>query len=307
MPKTAFVFPGQGSQAPGMGQDLANEIPAVKAVFDAADEALNFHISKLCFEGTAEDLKLTENTQPAILTTSVAMLAAVREVGIEADYVAGHSLGEYSALVAAGALEFAEAVQLVRKRGRYMQEAVPAGVGAMAAILGMTVEQVDEICVAAAGGQVLSAANRNSPGQVVIAGHTEAVERAVELAKQAGVKRAIVLEVSAPFHCALMAPAQARLAPDLDAISFSDLSIPLINNWQAREVSSGDEAREGLKQQVPNPVLWEESVKYLAAQGVERFIEIGPGRVLSGLLRSIDRELSAESVRDLDSLRKLTV
>jgi len=289
-----------------MGQDLANELPLVKAVFDAADEALNFHISNLCFEGPAEDLKLTENTQPAILTTSVAMLAAVREAGIEADYVAGHSLGEYSALVAAGALQFAEAVQLVRKRGRYMQEAVPAGVGAMAAILGMTSEQVDEVCVAAAGDQVLSAANRNSPGQVVIAGHTEAVERAVELAKQAGAKRAIVLEVSAPFHCALMAPAQARLAPDLDAISFSDLSIPLINNWRARQVSSGNEAREGLKQQVPNPVLWEESVRYLVAQGVERFIEIGPGRVLSGLLRSIDRELSAESVRDLDSLKKLT-
>jgi len=306
MPKTALVFPGQGSQAPGMGQDLANELPAVKAVFDAADEALNFHISNLCFEGPAENLKLTENTQPAILTTSVAMLAAVREAGIEADYVAGHSLGEYSALVAAGALQFAEAVQLVRKRGRYMQEAVPAGVGAMAAILGMTSEQVDEVCVAAAGDQVLSAANRNSPGQVVIAGHTEAVERAVELAKQAGAKRAIVLEVSAPFHCALMAPAQARLAPDLDAISFSDLSIPLINNWRARQVSSGNEAREGLKQQVPNPVLWEESVRYLVAQGVERFIEIGPGRVLSGLLRSIDRELSAESVRDLDSLKKLT-
>lgn len=306
MPKTAFVFPGQGSQAPGMGQDFANELPAAKAVFDAADDTLGFHISKLCFEGPAEDLKLTENTQPAILTTSVAMLAAVREAGIEADYVAGHSLGEYSALVAAGALEFAEAVQLVRKRGRYMQEAVPAGVGAMAAILGMTAEQVDEICEAAADGQVLSAANRNSPGQVVIAGHTEAVERGVELAKQAGAKRAIVLEVSAPFHCALMAPAQARLAADLDAISFSDLTIPLINNWQAREVSSGNEAREGLKQQVPNPVLWEESVKYLVAQGVERFIEIGPGRVLSGLLRTIDRELSAESVRDLDSLRKLT-
>ncbi len=289
-----------------MGLDLANEIPAVRAVFDAADSALGFPISKLCFEGPAEALKLTENTQPAILTASAAMLAAVRAAGVEADYVAGHSLGEYSALVAAGGLPFAAAVRLVRKRGRYMQQAVPAGVGAMAALLGLSAERVDAVCAAAAQGQVVSATNRNSPGQTAIAGHAEAVGRAVELARQAGAKRAIVLEVSAPFHCALMAPAQERLAPDLDAAPFRDLAIPLIDNWRAREVSSGDEAREGLKQQVPNPVLWEESVRYLAAQGVERFIEIGPGRVLTGLLRSIDRKLAGESVRDLGSLRKLT-
>lgn len=305
MPKTAFVFPGQGSQVPGMGLDPANEFPAVKAVFDVADQVLQFSISKLCFEGPAESLKLTENTQPAILTTSVAMLAAVRAAGIEADYAAGHSLGEYSALVAAGALPFADAVRLVRKRGRYMQQAVPAGTGAMAALLGMSADRVDAICAEAAQGQVVSAANRNSPGQVVISGHVEAVDRAIELAIQSGAKRAAVLDVSAPFHCALMAPAQEKLASDLDAVPFGDLSIPLVNNWQAREVLSGDEAREGLKQQVPNPVLWEESVRYLASQGVERFIEIGPGRVLTGLLRSIDRGLKGESVRDLDSLRKL--
>ncbi len=289
-----------------MGLDTANAIPAARAVFDAADRALGFPISQLCFEGPAEALKLTENTQPAILTTSVAMLAAVRAAGLEADYVAGHSLGEYSALVAAGALPFADAVRLVRKRGRYMQEAVPAGTGAMAALLGLSAERVDALCAAAAQGQVVSAANRNSPGQVVIAGHAAAVTRAVELAQQAGAKRAVVLEVSAPFHCALMTPAQEKLAPDLDAAPFSDLAIPLVNNWQAREVVSGGEAREGLKQQVPNPVLWEESVRYLASQGVERFIEIGPGRVLTGLLRSIDRGLKGESVRDLDSLKKLT-
>ncbi len=288
-----------------MGLDPANEFPAVKAVFDVADQVLQFSISKLCFEGPAESLKLTENTQPAILTTSVAMLAAVRAAGIEADYAAGHSLGEYSALVAAGALPFADAVRLVRKRGRYMQQAVPAGTGAMAALLGMSADRVDAICAEAAQGQVVSAANRNSPGQVVISGHVEAVDRAIELAIQSGAKRAAVLDVSAPFHCALMAPAQEKLASDLDAVPFGDLSIPLVNNWQAREVLSGDEAREGLKQQVPNPVLWEESVRYLASQGVERFIEIGPGRVLTGLLRSIDRGLKGESVRDLDSLRKL--
>lgn len=289
-----------------MGLDLANAIPAVKAVFDAADEALDDPIAKCCFEGPAEALKLTANTQPAILTTSVAMLAAVRAAGLEADYVAGHSLGEYSALVAAGALPFDDAVRVVRQRGLYMQDAVPAGVGAMAALLGMTRDQVDAVCAAAAESQIVSAANYNSPGQVVIAGHAAAVDRAVALAKQAGAKRAIVLEVSAPFHCALMTPAREKLAPDLDAVAFSDLSIPLVNNWQAREVSSGGDAREGLKQQVPNPVLWEESIRYLLSQGVERFIEIGPGRVLSGLLRNIDRSLKGESVRDLESLRKLT-
>ena len=214
MPKTAFVFPGQGSQVPGMGLDTADAVPAARAVFDAADRALGFPIAQLCFEGPAEALKLTENTQPAILTTSVALLAAVRAAGLEADYVAGHSLGEYSALVAAGALPFADAVRLVRKRGRYMQEAVPAGTGAMAALLGLSAERVDALCAAAAQGRVVSAANRNSPGQTVIAGHADAVERAVDLAKREGAKRAVVLQVSAPFHCALMAPAQQKLAAE---------------------------------------------------------------------------------------------
>ena len=306
MSKTAFVFPGQGSQAAGMGRELAESFAAARQIFEQADQALDFPISKLCFEGPAEDLKLTENTQPALLTCSLATLAVLRERGIEADYVAGHSLGEYSALVAGGSLRFEDAVRLVRKRGRYMQEAVPAGVGAMAALLGLAGGEIGAICAAAANGEVVSAANFNAPGQVVIAGHAGAVSRAVELAKTRGARRAVLLPVSAPFHCALMKPAQERLAGDLDKVEFKDLTIPLVNNYAAREIRSGEQAREGLNEQVPNPVQWEESVRCLAAQGVEHFIEVGPGKVLTGLLKRIDRSLKGSNVEDLKSLETLT-
>ena len=288
-----------------MGADLAESIPAARAIFEEADDALGFSLSKLCFEGPEEDLRLTENTQPAILTCSIAVLAAVREKGLEPDFVAGHSLGEYSALVAAGAISFRDAVQLVRKRGRFMQEAVPAGVGAMAAILGMEPDKVTEVCEQAAQGEVVSPANINSPGQIVIAGHAAAVQRAVDLAIAAGAKKAVLLQVSAPFHCSLMEPARDRLAPELDAINFQDLKTPLVNNVSAAVVSGGAEAREGLKRQVPSPVLWEQSIQRLASEGVGTYLEVGPGRVLTGLLRSIDRALEGSAVGDLASLEKL--
>jgi [acyl-carrier-protein] S-malonyltransferase len=286
--KTAFLFPGQGSQFAGMGKSLAENFEVARQSFEEADEALGFSISQLCFEGPEEELRLTENTQPALVAVSVAALRVLLvEVGAP-DFVAGHSLGEYSALVAAGSLDFADALRIVRKRGRYMQEAVPAGVGAMAALLKLPAGKLDGILIeAAAPGEVVTAANFNSPDQVVIAGNKGAVERAMELAKTAGAKRAVPLPVSAPFHCPLMQPAQQRLRVDLDAAEFRDLEIPLINNWQAAEVWTGSEAREGLYQQVPNPVRWVESMERLAANGVERWYEVGAGSVLAGLLRSI--------------------
>ena len=288
MLKTAFLFPGQGSQYAGMGKSLAEAFPEAAAVFEQADAALGFCISKLCFEGPAEKLKRTEITQPALVTVSIAAFQVLKTKGLTPDYVAGHSLGEYSALVAAGSLDFADAVRLVHKRGRYMQEAVPSGVGAMAALLKLPEGTLDRILAEASQGEVVSAANLNSPDQIVIAGHAGAVERAGELAKAAGARRAVILPVSAPFHCALMKPAQERLRADLDSTTFRDLTKPLINNWQAREVRSGGEAREGLYQQVPNPVLWADSMRVLAAAGVTRCIEVGAGGVLTGLLRNID-------------------
>jgi [acyl-carrier-protein] S-malonyltransferase len=270
-----------------MGKGLADSHAAARRVFEEADDALGFAISRLCFEGPDDQLKLTENTQPALLTVSVAAFAVLRENGYLPDYVAGHSLGEYSALVAAGSLQFADAVRLVRQRGRYMQEAVPAGVGAMAAILRLPEGALDAVLEQAAQGEVVSAANFNSPDQVAIAGHAGAVSRAMELAKAAGARRAVALPVSAPFHCALMKPAQQRLRADLDAVAFRDLECPLVNNWQAREIRAGAEAREGLYQQVPNPVRWVESVRLLAELGVTRAVETGAGGVLTGLLRAI--------------------
>jgi [acyl-carrier-protein] S-malonyltransferase len=271
-----------------MGKSLAEAFPEAAAAFAEADAALGFSISKLCFEGPEEELKRTEITQPALVTVSVAAFRVLQSKGLAPDYVAGHSLGEYSALVAAGSLDFADAVRLVHKRGRYMQEAVPSGVGAMAALLKLPEGALDRILAEAAQGEVVSAANLNSPDQIVIAGHAGAVERAAELAKAAGAKRAVMLSVSAPFHCALMKSAQERLKADLDATTFRDLTVPLINNWQAREIRSGAEAREGLYHQVPNPVLWADSMRALAAAGVTRCIEVGAGGVLTGLLRNID-------------------
>jgi [acyl-carrier-protein] S-malonyltransferase len=288
-----------------MGKSLAEAWPVARQVFAEADEALGFSLSKLCFEGPDEALKLTENTQPALLTVSTAAFAVLREKGLQPDYVAGHSLGEYSALVAAGSLRFADAVRIVRKRGQYMQAAVPAGVGAMAAVLKMPPEKLDGVLAEAAQGEVVSAANLNSPDQVVIAGHAGAVGRAIDLAKAAGAKRAVLLPVSAPFHCALMKPAQEKLKVDLDAAEFADLVCPLVNNWQAREIRSGAEAREGLYQQVPNPVRWAESIRRLAAQGVTRYIEVGAGAVLTGLLRNIDSSLTGLKFGDAADLEKL--
>lgn len=306
MSKLALLFPGQGSQSTGMGADLAESIPAARAVFEEADDALGFSLSKLCFEGPDEELRLTENTQPAILTCSIAAYEAAKEKGVDPSFVAGHSLGEYSALVAAGALSFGDAVQLVRKRGQFMQAAVPAGVGAMAAILGLDAAKLVAVCEQAAQGEIVSPANYNSPGQIVIAGHAGAVERAVALAVEAGARKAVMLAVSAPFHCALMEPARDRLALELDAIEFRDLSIPLVNNAAATVVTSAAEAREGLKRQVPSPVLWDQSIGRLASEGVDTFLEVGPGRVLTGLLRSIDRTLKGSAVGDLAGLEKLS-
>lgn len=305
MPKTAFVFPGQGSQYPGMGRELAEKYPAARKVFDEADRALGFPLSKLCFEGPAEELQLTANTQPAILTMSVAAAEVLREHGVGPDFVAGHSLGEYSALVAASSLRLSDAVQLVRKRGQFMQEAVPAGQGAMAALLGFDPAATAEVCREAAQGEVVSPANLNSPGQLVIAGHKTAVERAVELAKKRGAKRAVILNVSAPFHCALLQPAQDRLADELDRVEFRDPQIPLVNNVDARVVRTGAEILDGLKRQVTAPVRWEESVRLLRNESVSLFIELGPGKVLSGLVRQIDRQADCLHVEDVNSLNEV--
>jgi len=301
MIKLAYLFPGQASQYPGMGKSLAETFPESKAVFEEADAALGFSISKMCFDGGEEELKLTENTQPAILTVSVAAFRALEKRGIAPDLVAGHSLGEYSALVAAGSLDLATAVRLVRGRGRYMQEAVPPGEGAMAAILGLSPSDVGEICRKAAAGEVVSAANLNSPDQVVISGNAAAVKRAVEIASQSGAKRAVMLPVSAPFHCALMAPAQHRLEPDLRAAKFADLRFPLITNVDAEAITSGSEAREALIRQVTQPVRWLDSIREMIESGVSAFVEVGPGKVLAGLLRQIDRSVRCFGVEDAAS------
>jgi len=300
----AFIFPGQGSQYAGMGKNLAEQFPAARQVFEEADAALGFALSELCFNGPAEQLQLTENTQPAILTTSVAVLRAMEAEGFgKPDFVAGHSLGEYTALVCGGSLSLSDAVRTVRARGRYMQEAVPVGAGAMAAILGADLSTVVQACAESSDGQVCSPANINSQNQVVIAGDAAAIDRVVALLKERGAKRAIKLNVSAPFHCALMKPAQDRLASDLLAITFAELEIPVVTNVDAKAVTAGNEARDALVRQVSQTVRWLESVEFLIGHGVQSFIEIGPGKVLSGLVRQIDRRVSCVNVEDAASLR----
>src|SRR5215510_5343552 len=269
----AFIFPGQGSQNPGMGKDLAEKFSIARKVFETADEALGFSLSELCFNGPGEELQLTENTQPAILTASIAALRAMQFLGCPRPaFVAGHSLGEYSALVAAGVLSLRDAVRTVRARGRYMQEAVPLGTGAMAAILGADLETVTAGCAEAGQGEVCSPANINSPSQVAIAGATAAIDRAIVILKERGAKRAIKLNVSAPFHCAMMKPAQDRLAADLAAIQFTDLEMPVITNVDAQAIKSGDKVRESLVRQVSQTVRWLESVEFLISQGVKTFV-----------------------------------
>jgi [acyl-carrier-protein] S-malonyltransferase len=303
-PIVALLFPGQGSQSPGMGLELAQNFPVARQAFEEADAALGFPISKLCFEGPAEDLQLTANTQPAILACSIAAFRVLAERGIEFSYVAGHSLGEYSALVAAGSLPFADALRTVRHRGQYMQEAVPVGTGAMAALLGIRIEKVEEICRAVADSEVVSPANINTSEQIVVAGHAGAVKRVMEQALASGAKRAVPLAVSAPFHCSLMRPAQERLSLELAALAFQDLSVPLVNNVRAEMVRAAAEARQGLVDQIPSPVRWEPSVRRLLAAGVTQFVEVGPGRVLTGMMRQIDRFAAAMNVEDTKSLEK---
>ena len=300
----AFVFPGQGAQKVGMGQSLASEFASCRDTFAEADAALGESLSGLCFEGPEERLLLTENTQPAILAMSVAVARLVRSQGIEAKFAAGHSLGEYSAHVVAGTLSFEDALRTVRRRGQYMQEAVPVGSGAMAALLGLDEKAVSEACAAAAAelGQIVSPANLNAPGQIVIAGHTAAVALAGEKAKALGAKRVIPLAVSAPFHCALMKPAEVRLAPELRALVSHDPRLPVVANVDAEPKRDAGEAIEALVRQVSAPVRWEDVVKRLIAEGVTTFVELGPGSVLSGLIRKIDRSARTMSVEDGKSL-----
>jgi [acyl-carrier-protein] S-malonyltransferase len=306
MSKTAFVFPGQGSQYPGMGKDLAGNFKIVRETFAEADDALGFHLSRLCFEGPEEDLKLTANTQPAILTVSVAALRAVQtETPLAAGYLAGHSLGEYSALVAAGAMQFADAVRTVRARGSFMQEAVPVGTGAMAAILGVETDVLAEICAEAAQGEVVAPANFNSPGQIVIAGHAGAVNRAIEIAKAKGYRKAMLLPVSAPFHCSLMAPAAERLSQTLADVAIAPLELPVVTNVEAEPNNEQGRVKELLMKQVCAPVRWDESVQRMVAMGVESFVEIGPGKVLSGLVKRIAKGAETRNVEDVATLRAL--
>lgn len=306
MSKTAFVFPGQGSQQVGMGKETFARYEQARKVFETADRTLGFSLSALCFEGPEETLRLTENTQPAILAVSIALFRVLEDEGARPDFVAGHSLGEYSALVAAGALELEDALGLVRKRGRYMQEAVPVGEGAMAAILGLSPEMVISVCrEAAAEGRTVEPANFNGAGQVVIAGHAKAVERAAALAKERGARRAVPLPVSAPFHCRLMRPAAERLKEDLQRVTFSAPQLPVVTNVDARPIKTAHEARDALERQVASPVRWEESIQRLAKEGVTRFVEVGPGRILSGLVRKIAGGSDVASVQGPEEMERL--
>ncbi len=306
MAKIAFVFPGQGSQSVGMGKALYDCYPVAKRVFDAADAALGFSISRLCFEGPEEELRLTRNTQPAVLTVSVACAAVLQEQGISCDIAAGHSLGEYSALVMAGAMDFADAVRVVRQRGQFMQEAVPVGEGSMAAVMGLESDKIVGICreVEYACGAAVQAVNFNCPGQVVIAGAAAAVEQAIAALKAAGAKRAMLLPVSAPFHSTLMEPAARRLAQVLAPVTVRTARVPVVANVTAAEVTDGAEIKRLLIKQAAMPVLWETSVREMAAAGADVFVEVGPGKVLSGLIRKIDKSLAVLNVEDPASLEK---
>jgi [acyl-carrier-protein] S-malonyltransferase len=303
-PQIAFLFPGQGSQAVGMGKELAEKYPVARQTFEEADDALGYKLSHLCFEGAEEGLRMTEITQPAILTASVAAWRVLREKGLVPNLVAGHSLGEYSAHVAAGTLSFSDAVRTVRARGKYMQEAVPLGVGAMAAILGMDPEKVTAVCADAAQGEVCEPANINSSEQIVISGHASAVERATKIASERGAKRAIMLSVSAPFHCSLMKTAQERLAADLSLLKLQKPAIPLVCNVDAAVMDNTEPSRDALVRQVTGSVKWDQSVRLLIAKGIQTFVEVGPGKVLCGLMRQIDRSKTSLYVGDEASLQK---
>ncbi len=304
MSKTAFIFPGQGSQFSGMGKDMADTFPVARQIFEEADDALGLKLSAICFTGSEDELKLTANTQPAILTASIAVLKVVQqETGLAADYLAGHSLGEYSALVCSGTMTFADAVRTVRARGTFMQEAVPVGTGTMAAMLSVEKEELEDICREAAQGEVVSPANFNSPGQIVIAGATGAVNRAIEIAKARGFRKSMLLPVSAPFHCALMKPAADRLATVLDGVSYADMLLPVVANATAQSNADKGEVKPLLVTQVCAPVLWEQSVTAMVSLGVSRFVELGPGKVLSGLVKRITKEVETSSIGDIDSLK----
>ncbi|MBW9153845.1 ACP S-malonyltransferase [Clostridium estertheticum] len=304
MSKIAFIFPGQGAQYIGMGKELFENIEECKNIFNIADKELNFELSKLCFEGEIEELNITENTQPAILTVSIAALMALQKHGIKCDVTAGLSLGEYSALVCSGAMDFKDAVKLVKKRGRFMQEAVPVGIGTMAAIIGLEASLVEESCNEAKASGIVEIANLNCPGQIVIAGEIAAVELACEKAKEKGAKRAIVLSVSAPFHSSMLKPAAQKLEIELKNISFDDMTIPLMTNVNGDYVKNKDDIKDNLILQVMSSVLWETIIKRMIKDGVDTFVEIGPGKVLSGFVKKIDRKLKIVNIEDMDSLNK---